>query len=187
MIVVKEIAEARGRDDLRSQGNVGAHVIRRVGSANPRPCEKPWRVVPSNIGVEKVRRFWGDWVRCGKVGPGLSPILIQPRSEESNLRRQSEIEASGAEVLLAVLGEVLFPETIHSDKGQLGHPATGCRFANVGSEIHRSGGGLEKRRKAHEKPQTILYDRAAHAEAGLSDTEMVLLRRIDLRIIVQGL
>src|SRR5205807_1488298 len=39
--------------------------------------------------------------------------------------------------------------------------------------------------KSEEEPQAVPYDRAAYCKAGLSDPEMVFLRRVRLRIIVE--
>src|SRR5438105_15813403 len=111
MVVIEEVAEARGRDDLRIQGDVGADVIRRVGSSKSQTVREALYCCPKNIFVDQVRRFCGDWVRLGQVGATLAAILIKPRTKDADFGCQSGINPGCAKVLLAILVEYLFSET----------------------------------------------------------------------------
>ena len=108
MVVLKEVAVARGCHKLRRQGDVRAYVVSGVRSRPSKPVEVIRdRRVDRRVQVTSFRL---DRV-AGRQGiAGFSSILIEPRTKKPNFAAERCVDSGAAEVSRPVLGEVLNAE-----------------------------------------------------------------------------
>src|ERR1700692_4847385 len=105
MVVVEEVAEACGRNNLRRQADLGAHVVCRVRLREAETVRKRSQRSVDRL-VEETVYIIGRW----QVDATLALILVQPRSEDANLRGQRGVQPGGTVVLLVVLGKLLIAQ-----------------------------------------------------------------------------